>query len=123
MSESCASRSTILPLPSSPHCAPTMTVAGTRSSLGSGVGSRRRGPLDAHRMAPPAEERGVIKVEVEQSRECRVALQERELHRVGRAVAVLGKDYLSEALLIGLIVVVLVAIDERDEIAVLLDAV
>jgi hypothetical protein len=26
-----ASRSTILPLPSSPHCAPTMTVAGTRN--------------------------------------------------------------------------------------------
>src|SRR6478609_3017019 len=29
MSESSASRSTIFPLPSSPHCAPTMTVAGT----------------------------------------------------------------------------------------------
>src|SRR6476659_7966594 len=33
MSESCARRSTILPFPSSPHCAPTMTVAGTRASL------------------------------------------------------------------------------------------
>src|SRR5712691_8729567 len=71
MSESCASRSTILPLPSSPHCAPTMTVAGTRSSLGSGVGSRRRGPLDAHRMAAPAEKRGVTQIEVEPSREGR----------------------------------------------------
>src|SRR5688500_20168557 len=32
-SDCCASRSTILPLPSSPHCAPTMTVEGTRHSV------------------------------------------------------------------------------------------
>src|SRR5712691_267358 len=40
-SESWASRSTIFPLPSSPHCAPTTTVDGTRPSLaGEGVGAR-----------------------------------------------------------------------------------
>src|SRR6266576_348627 len=33
MSESSASRSTILPFPSSPHCAPTITVAGTAESV------------------------------------------------------------------------------------------
>ena len=35
----------------------------------------------------------------------------------------LAEDHLGEALLVGLVVVVLVAIDERDEIRVLLDAV
>src|SRR5437870_3764342 len=33
MSDCCASRSTIFPLPSSPHCAPTTTVAGTFCSV------------------------------------------------------------------------------------------
>src|SRR4051794_38786671 len=40
MSERCARRSTILPFPSSPHCAPTTTVAGTNRSL------RRRARCD-----------------------------------------------------------------------------
>src|SRR6478735_3119100 len=38
MSDSCASRSTILPLPSSPHCAPTTTVAGTSVESAGTVG-------------------------------------------------------------------------------------
>src|SRR5712691_10700298 len=65
MSESCASRSTILPLPSSPHCAPTMTVAGTAVSLGGALGYRGLRPLDAHRMAAPAEKGAVIAIEIE----------------------------------------------------------
>jgi hypothetical protein len=55
--------------------------------------------------------------------ELRVALQERELHRVGGAVAVLGQDHFREPLLIGLVVVVLVPIDEGHKVRVLLDAV
>src|SRR5919108_3824871 len=43
MSESCASRSTILPFPSSPHCAPTMTVAGTAFSASLYVRTARSG--------------------------------------------------------------------------------
>src|SRR4051794_8222467 len=54
-------------------------------------------------------------------RELRVALEERELHRVGRAVPVLGEDHLGEALAVRLLVVVLVPVDEGDEIGVLLD--
>src|SRR3954469_7161586 len=73
MSESCASRSTILPLPSSPHCAPTMTVAGTYVSLGRGLGCRCRAfdPLDPHLMTAPAEERAVVEVELQAAGERR----------------------------------------------------
>src|SRR5256885_3499177 len=74
MSQSCASRSTILPLPSSPHCAPTMTVAGTPRSLGGGLGYRRPRPLDANRMPAPAEERAVIEVELEPAGERRAGV-------------------------------------------------
>src|SRR3981189_3736830 len=95
MSESCASRSTIFPLPSSPHCAPTMTVAGTSLQSSRSSGCR-------------------------EIRELRVPLQERELHRVGRTVAVLRENHLGWAVVLGLLVVVLIAIDERDEIRVLL---
>src|SRR4051812_15461433 len=56
-----------------------------------------------------------------QVRELRVALEERELLRSGRSVAVLRQDDLGETLLIGLLVVVLVAVDEHDEVGVLLD--
>ncbi len=59
-----------------------------------------------------------------QVRELGVALQEAELDRVGGAVAVLGEDHLGEPLRVGLLaVVVLVAVDERDEVGVLLDGV
>ena len=51
-----------------------------------------------------------------------VALEEAELDRVGGAVAVLGEDDLGEPLRVGLLaVVVLVAVDEGDEVGVLLD--
>src|SRR5262245_23623880 len=74
MSECWASRSTILPFPSSPHCAPTMTVAGTSVKYAVGLGRRalavvvagvdvnfpgeapqaaRRGAADAARQLPP----------------------------------------------------------------------
>src|SRR6187551_2958587 len=69
MSESCASRSTILPLPSSPHCAPTMTVAGTSWSLPEldGKHAERRSvrALDADLVAPHARDGGVLAVELE----------------------------------------------------------
>src|SRR2546421_10086354 len=50
-----------------------------------------------------------------------VSLQERELDPVGRPVPVLGEDHLGQALLVGVLVVVLVAVDEHDEVGVLLD--
>src|SRR3982750_3549305 len=43
MSDSWASRSTIFPLPSSPHCAPTTTVEGTLRSLPDRTAARFRG--------------------------------------------------------------------------------
>src|SRR2546421_12060457 len=55
-----------------------------------------------------------------QVRELRVPLEERELDRVGRPVPVLGQDHLSQALLIRFLVVVLVAVDEHDEVGILL---
>src|SRR5918911_3074192 len=42
MSESSASRSTILPFPSSPHCAPTTTVAGTARESNRDCGDRQQ---------------------------------------------------------------------------------
>src|SRR2546421_11212561 len=53
--------------------------------------------------------------------ELRIPLEERELDRVGRPVPVLGQDHLGDPLLIRLVVVVLVAVDEHDEVGVLLD--
>jgi hypothetical protein len=57
-----------------------------------------------------------------QIRELRVAPQKAQLDRVGRPVAVLREDQLRQALLIRLLaVVVVVAVDEQDEVGVLLD--
>src|SRR5205085_11318756 len=56
-----------------------------------------------------------------QVRELCVPLQERELDRVGRPVPVLGEMDLGQPLLVALVVVVLVAIDEHDQVCVLLD--
>src|SRR5215510_3659977 len=54
--------------------------------------------------------------------EARVALLERELLEAGRPVAVLREDDLRDAGRLGLLrVVVLVAVDEADEVGVLLD--
>src|SRR6266536_3038494 len=59
-----------------------------------------------------------------QVRELRVPLEERELDRVGRAVAVLRDVHLCEPLLVGLLgVVVLVAVDEHNKIRILLDTI
>src|SRR3954447_826245 len=94
MSNRSASRSTSFPLPSSPHWAPTMTVPGTSGLPASEVG-----------------EQGVL-------------LAERELHGVGGAGAVLGDDQLRDALVgLGVLDVVLVAVDEHDDVGVLLDGV
>src|SRR3954454_6005178 len=173
-SECCASRSTILPLPSSPHCAPTITVAGTRRSVTYGPATRAarsarharrslrgsrgcggragtrsspgrargaRGPGRCGRRARPprpalrrpgrrpcrrwrgrgGRPSGRPSVRRRQVGELRVALEEGELDRVRRAVAVLGQVHLGEALLVGLVVVVLVAVDEHHQVGVLLD--
>ena len=54
--------------------------------------------------------------------ELRVPLEERQLDRAGRPVAVLGEDQLGDALRVRLLaVVVLVAVDEHHEVGVLLD--
>src|SRR5438552_7275251 len=53
-------------------------------------------------------------------RELRVALEERQLLDTRRSVAVLREDDLGKPLLIALVVVVLVAVHEHDEIRVLL---
>src|SRR5215210_6297027 len=106
-SDSCASRSTILPLPSSPHCAPTITVAGMAVSLTDPAehGLRRERVLGGREV-----------------RELRVALEERQLDRVRRAVPVLREDQLRDPLAVGLVaVVVLVPVDEADQVGVLLD--
>ena len=55
--------------------------------------------------------------------ELRVPLQEGELLGADRAVAVLGEDHLGQALILGVLVVVLVAVEEHHEVRVLLDAV
>src|SRR6516165_12319611 len=55
--------------------------------------------------------------------ELRVPAQERQLRHAGRTVAVLGEDDLCDSLLVGLLAeVVLVAVDEEDEVGVLLQA-
>src|SRR3954454_15322508 len=89
-----ASRSTTLPLPSSPHWAPTITVPDTSGLPAGEVG-----------------EQGVL-------------LPERELDGVGGAGAVLRDDQLRDALVrLRVLDVVLVAIDEHDDVGVLLDGV
>src|SRR5438270_10184639 len=62
MSARCASRSTILPLPSSPHCAPTMTVAGTtrECARASGRSGRAGSPLPQRRRRRLAHELDLV---------------------------------------------------------------
>src|SRR3954471_8946037 len=95
-----ARRSMTLPLPSSPHWAPTITVPGISSeSVGGAEGLRR----------------------ALQAQEPRVLALEREGHVTQAAVAVLGDDEVGLARAVGVLVVVLVAVDEHDEVGVLLD--
>src|SRR5439155_7156348 len=78
-------------------------------------------PTQSTRSTPPAPSSRPSSPSRSQIREFRVALQEREPLDAGRSVAVLGEDDLGEALLVGLLVVVLVAVDEHNEVGVLLD--
>src|SRR3954466_12107445 len=98
-----ARRSMTLPLPSSPHWAPTITVPGiSYESVGGREGRR---PL-----------RRAL-----QAQEPRVLALEGERHVAEAAVAVLGDDEVGLARAVGVLVVVLVAVDEHDEVGVLLD--
>src|SRR3954462_12890949 len=95
-----ARRSMTLPLPSSPHWAPTITVPGiSLESVGGGERLRR---------AREAEEARVLALE-----------GQRDVAKA--AVAVLGDDEVGLARAVGVLVVVLVAVDEHDEVGVLLD--
>src|SRR3954467_204751 len=95
-----ARRSMTLPLPSSPHWAPTITVPGIScESVGGAEGLRR---------ALQAQEAGVLALEGEG-------------HVAQAAVAVLGDDQVGLTRAVGVLVVVLVAVDEHDEVGVLLD--
>src|SRR5919197_872837 len=100
-----ASRSVTFPSPSSPHWAPMTTRPGIR-------------PL---RIGRPSERSPVLRQQVHELRELAA---EDELDAVDGAVAVLGDDELGDPRLLGLLgVVVLVAVDEHDEVRVLLDRV
>src|SRR3954468_15553949 len=106
-----ARRSMTLPLPSSPHWAPTITVPGI--SFGSvGRACARRGAAAGRR----AWSGGAL-----QAQEARVLALEGERHVPEAAVAVLGDDEVGLARAVGVLVVVLVAVDEHDEVGVLLD--
>src|SRR5262249_27419319 len=92
-----ARRSTTFPLPSSPHWAPTTTVAANP--------------------APP----GVLTPSGGGVPELPVGALDRELHPIGGAVPVLGDVDLGHPLGLGIIVVVVVAVDHQHHVGVLLD--
>src|SRR5215216_1585385 len=107
-----ASRSVTFPLPSSPHWAPTTTSPGTssqspsrRSSLYAVSGSRHSAEV-------------TFAVHVG---ELRIATEERQHELADRAVPVLRDDDVRLARTLGVAVVVLVAVDEHDDVGVLLD--
>src|SRR3954465_15738285 len=103
-----ARRSMTLPLPSSPHWAPTITVPGIScESVGGAEGLRR---------ALQAQEAGVVALEGEGA-----GAVEGGGRVAQAAVAVLGDDQVGLARAVGVLVVVLVAVDEHDEVGVLLD--
>src|SRR3954471_14422863 len=106
-----ARRSMTLPLPSSPHWAPTITVPGISCESVGGATPRRvpAGP-------DPAHSGGAL-----EAQEPRVLTLEGERHVAEAAVAVLGDDEVGLARAVGVLVVVLVAVDEHDEVGVLLD--
>src|SRR5215212_2590402 len=110
-----ASRSVTLPLPSSPHWAPTTTRPGMPCVRRWCAESSCLNALRGGRAA--AEVAFLVHVG-----ELRVAAQEREDDLPDWAVAVLGDDDVRLARTLGLTLgVVLVAIDEHDDVGVLLD--
>src|SRR3954451_15858991 len=122
-----AIRSVILPLPSSPHWAPTTTSPGISEGL-VGVarwdvcvavhGTWRERPAGARASdgARPRELSLAIHVG-----ELRGARQEREHDLAHRSVAVLRDDDVRLAWALRIAIVVLVAVDEHDEVGVLFD--
>src|SRR3954453_18540690 len=110
-----ASRSVTLPLPSSPHWAPTTTRPGMRSASSCRVWRSSLESVGRGR-SPTAEVAFLVHVG-----ELRIAAQEREHHLADRAVPVLGDDDVRLARPLRVAVVVLVAVDEHDDVGVLLD--
>src|SRR6476661_3039353 len=102
-----AIRSVTFPLPSSPHWAPTTTSPGISFLL--------RLDLVGHRWRP-AEVPFLVHVG-----ELRVTREEREHDVADGTVPVLGDDDVGLARTLGVAVVVLVAVDEHDDVRVLLD--
>src|SRR3954470_16854715 len=115
-----AIRSVTLPLPSSPHWAPTTTRPGmvfpSRSRqllVAPRAGSGLDGTLDGGA--------GELALAIHIG-ELRIARQERENHVADRPVAVLGDEDVRLARTLRFALrVVLVAVDEHDEVGVLLD--
>src|SRR5438552_5940936 len=62
-SECSASRSTILPLPSSPHCAPTITVAGTAGSVPDPAGCQKQAEGHVRGLTPDTPQRDGLRHE------------------------------------------------------------
>src|SRR5919202_6163017 len=114
-----ASRSVTLPLPSSPHWAPTTTSPGTSCRLLSvcvraAAGTSR---VDAVRGGRRSVE-VALPVHVG---ELRVTAQERQHDVADGTVAVLGDDDVGLARALRVAVVVLVPVDEHHQVGVLLD--
>src|SRR5436305_2904055 len=107
-----AIRSVTFPFPSSPHWAPTTTSPGISTPHQSGS-SLFGGTVRRHAAEIP------LPVHVG---ELRIAGQESEHDLTHGTVPVLGDDDVGLARPFGVAVVVLVAVDEHDEVCVLLDS-
>src|ERR1700683_180840 len=111
-----ASRSVIFPFPSSPHWAPTMTIPGIATEVYEGLPRMvlpAPRPTPLHRLLRIALA-GVV-------HELRVLLLEGQRDFADRPVAVLGDDQIGLSGTLGVLVVVLVAVDEHHQVGVLLE--
>src|SRR3954451_13716314 len=135
-----AIRSVTLPLPSSPHWAPTTTSPGMSETLfrvvrrdvgiavhwtwaeraAGGASSDRATSHGRARTTSGGARAGELSLAIHVG-ELRVARQEREDHLAHGPVAVLGDDDVGLAGTLRVAVVVLVAVDEHDEVRILLD--
>src|SRR3954447_19338701 len=130
-----AMRSVTLPFPSSPHWAPTTTSPGISECLVGGwdvgvavhrtwversVPAAPYGRASHGRTASHGARAGELALAVHVG-ELRVARQECEHDLADGPVAVLGDDDVGLTRALGVAVVVLVAVDEHDEVGILLD--
>src|SRR6185295_7666652 len=120
-----ASRSTSTQAGRSAEASSSASLGGTRGGAAgssSGNSSGRRSGSSAVRTALTSEGRGGVKAVAVEVAEAGGLAEEDERHAAGLAVPVLGDDQLGETLLVGVVRIVdLVAIDEPDEVGVLLD--